>query len=73
MKVPRSRIAWMMVFVGIAALDFGAIRALLARHGSALDDQRSFCLFLGGPADDERSRGRHADRSTGVPQAARSS
>ena len=47
MKVPRFRIAWVMVAVAIAALDFGAIRALLARHGSALDDQRSICLLLG--------------------------
>jgi hypothetical protein len=38
-KVPRFRIAWMMVFVGIAGLDFGAIRALLgfdSRIGNAL-------------------------------------
>ena len=27
MKVPRFRIAWVMVVVAIAALDFGAIRA----------------------------------------------
>ena len=47
MKIPRFRIAWVMVAVAIAALDFGAIRALLARHGSALDDQRSMCLLLG--------------------------
>jgi hypothetical protein len=63
-NVPRFRIAWVMVAVAIAALDFGAIRALLARHVSALDDQRSMCLLLGGPADDERSRVRHADQST---------
>ncbi len=29
MKLPRFRIAWMIAFVAIAALDFGAIRALL--------------------------------------------
>ena len=29
MKVPRFRIAWVMVAVAIAALDFGAIRAIL--------------------------------------------
>jgi hypothetical protein len=46
-KLPRFRIAWIMVAVAIAALDFGAIRALLVRHGSALDDQRSMCLLLG--------------------------
>ena len=47
MICPRFRIAWVMVAVAIAALDFGAIRALLARHGNALDDQRSMCLLLG--------------------------
>jgi hypothetical protein len=28
-KLPRFRIAWLMVAVAIAALDFGAIRALI--------------------------------------------
>jgi hypothetical protein len=36
-----------MVAVAIAALDFGAIRALLARHANVLDDQRGMCLLLG--------------------------
>jgi hypothetical protein len=46
-KVPRFRIAWLMVAVAIAAFDFAAIRALLPHHGSALDDQRRMCLLLG--------------------------
>jgi hypothetical protein len=36
-----------MVAVAIAALDFAAIRALLARHANVLDDQRGICLLLG--------------------------
>lgn len=42
MKVPRFRIAWMMVFVGIAALDFAAIRALLE-----FDSRTSIALLAG--------------------------
>ena len=47
MRLPRFRIAWVMVAVAIAALDFGAIRALLARHANVLDDQRGILLLLG--------------------------
>ena len=47
MRLPRFRIAWVMVAVAIVALDFGAIRALLPRHASALDDQRGVLLLLG--------------------------
>ena len=47
MRVPRFRIAWVMVAVAIAALDFAAIRALLARHANVLDDQRGILLLLG--------------------------
>ena len=47
MIAPRFRIAWVMVAVAIVALDFGAIRALLPRHASALDDQRGVLLLLG--------------------------
>jgi hypothetical protein len=36
-----------MVAVAIAALDFGAIRALFPRHEHVLDDQRGMCLLLG--------------------------
>jgi hypothetical protein len=39
-KVPRFRIAWLMVAVAIAALDFAAIGAIL---GSGADD---FGIFL---------------------------
>jgi hypothetical protein len=46
-NVPRFRIASVMVAVAIAALDFGAIRALLPRHANVVDDQRGMCLFLG--------------------------
>jgi hypothetical protein len=44
---PRFRIAWVMVAVAFAALDFAAIRALLPGHANALDDQRGVCLLLG--------------------------
>ena len=47
MKPPRFRIARIMVAVAIAALDFGAIRALLPRHEHVLDDQRGVYLSLG--------------------------
>ena len=43
----RFRIAWVMVAVAIAALDFAAIRALLPRHTDVLDDQKGMCLLLG--------------------------
>ena len=33
MKMPRFRIAWVMVAVAIAALDFAAIRALFGFRG----------------------------------------
>ena len=46
MKPPRFRIAWIMVAVAIAALSFGAIRALLPRHEDVLDDQRGVYLSL---------------------------
>ena len=36
-----------MVAVAIAAINFGAIRALLPRHANVLDDQTSICLVLG--------------------------
>ena len=42
MKAPRFRIAWIMVAVAIAALDFGAIRALLG-----LESKISNTLLLG--------------------------
>jgi hypothetical protein len=35
--VPRFRIAWMMAFIAIAALDFGAIRALLRFNSIAAE------------------------------------
>ena len=47
MNFPRFRIAWVMVAVAIAALDFAAIRTLLPRHANVLDDQRGMCLLLG--------------------------
>src|SRR6478736_556628 len=47
LMVLRLRIAWVMVAVAIAALDFGAIRALLARHANVLDDPRGLWLLLG--------------------------
>jgi hypothetical protein len=47
MKPPRIRIPWIMVAVAIAALNFGAILALLPRHEHVLDDQRGVCLSLG--------------------------
>ena len=43
MKVPRFRIAWVMVFVAIAALDFTAIRVV-----SDNGDLTSSLLGLGG-------------------------
>jgi hypothetical protein len=46
-KLPRFRNAWLMVAVAIAAINFGAIRALLPRHANVLDDQSSICLVLG--------------------------
>ena len=42
MKVPRFRIAWVMVFVAIAALDFGAIRAVFDRNS-----RTSYLLGIG--------------------------
>src|SRR5262249_55663704 len=47
MKIPRFRIGSVMALIAIAALDFAAIRALLARHANVLDDQRGMCLLLG--------------------------
>jgi hypothetical protein len=41
-KTPGFRIAWMMVFVAIAALDFGAIRALLG-----IESRMANALLLG--------------------------
>jgi hypothetical protein len=36
-KVPRFRIAWVMVAIAIVALDFGAIRALIGLNSLAAD------------------------------------
>ena len=47
MIVPRFRIAWVMVAVAIAALDFGAIRPLLGPYANVLDHMRGSLLLLG--------------------------
>jgi hypothetical protein len=44
---PRFRIAWVMVAVAIAALDFGAIRAFLGHRTNVLDEQRGILLLMG--------------------------
>ena len=36
MKIPRIRIGWVMVAVAVAALSFGAIRAIFAATGQIL-------------------------------------
>jgi hypothetical protein len=46
-KPPRFRIAWGMVAVAIAALDFGAIRPFLGHRTNVLDQQRGILLLLG--------------------------
>ncbi len=47
MIAPRFRIAWVMVAVAIAALDFGAIRAFSGHRANVLDEQRGILLLLG--------------------------
>jgi hypothetical protein len=46
-KVPRIRIAWVMVAVAFAALDFAVIRAFLGHRTNVLDEQRGILLLLG--------------------------
>ena len=46
-KAPRFRIAWVMVAVAIAALDFTAIRALLGPYTNSLEYQKTMLLLLG--------------------------
>jgi hypothetical protein len=46
-KVPRFRIAWVMVGVAIAALDFAEIRAFLGPHPASLGRQKHALLLLG--------------------------
>ena len=38
MKPPRFRIAWVMVAVALAAVDFGVVRACLDRPGTPAGD-----------------------------------
>jgi hypothetical protein len=45
--MPRFRIAWAMVAVAIAALDFGAIRAVLGSQGGRLGSETGILLLLG--------------------------
>ena len=60
MMVPRFRIAWLMVAVAIAAVDFAATRAALSHLYDGAGDGAS--LIAGCLTDGERFGGRHADR-----------
>ena len=61
---PSRLIAWVMVAVAIAALDFMAIRAVLVPQTSSLSHRERYLLATGCPADGERPGGRPAGRST---------
>jgi hypothetical protein len=46
-RPPRFRIAWLMVAVAIAALDFGAMRAIIGSRGGRLGSETGILLLFG--------------------------